>query len=69
MSGGDPIANIKLLEGPAKNLAVSTMEGKIFKTTLSKWRDAQASSSGPKRMSTDYSECMGSRPWAYLETA
>jgi hypothetical protein len=36
MSGGDPIANIKLLEDPAKNLAVIMKHGKTFKDTLSK---------------------------------
>jgi len=36
MSGGDPIANIKLLEDPAKNLALIMTDGKIFKNTLSK---------------------------------
>jgi hypothetical protein len=45
MSGGDPIANIKLLE----NLAVTMKDGKIFKNTLSKQRDAQEPSSIPKR--------------------
>jgi hypothetical protein len=49
MSGGDPIANIKLLEGPAKNLAVIMKDGKISKNTLSTQRDAQEPSSIPKR--------------------
>ena len=31
---GDPIANIKLLEDPAKNLAVIMKDGKIYKNTL-----------------------------------
>ena len=29
---GDPIANIKLLEQPAKNLVVIMKDGKIYKT-------------------------------------
>jgi imidazolonepropionase-like amidohydrolase len=33
---GDPIADIKLLEDPAKNFVVITKDGKIFKNTLSK---------------------------------
>jgi hypothetical protein len=45
MSGGDPIANIKLLE----DLAVIMKDGRIFKNTLSKQRDAQEPSSIPKR--------------------
>jgi hypothetical protein len=49
MSGRDPIANIKLLEDPAKNLAVIMNDGKIFKHTLSRQRDAQEPSSIPKR--------------------
>jgi hypothetical protein len=36
MSGGDPVANIKLLEDPAKTLAVIMKDGKTFKNTLSK---------------------------------
>jgi len=32
---GDPIANIKLLEDPGKNLVVIMKEGKIYKNTLS----------------------------------
>jgi imidazolonepropionase-like amidohydrolase len=32
---GDPIANIKLLEDPAKNLVVIMKDGKIYKNSLS----------------------------------
>ena len=31
---GDPIANIKLIEDPAKNFVVIVKDGKIFKNTL-----------------------------------
>jgi imidazolonepropionase-like amidohydrolase len=31
---GDPIANIKLIEDPAKNFVVIIKDGKIFKNTL-----------------------------------
>ena len=31
---GDPIANIKLIEEPAKNFVVIVKDGKIFKNTL-----------------------------------
>jgi hypothetical protein len=31
---GDPIANIKLLEDPGKNLVVIMKEGKVYKNTL-----------------------------------
>jgi hypothetical protein len=31
---GDPIANIKLIEDPAKNFVVIMKLGKIFKNTL-----------------------------------
>ena len=31
---GDPIANIKLLEQPAKNLVVIMKDGKIYKNAL-----------------------------------
>jgi len=31
---GDPIANIKLVEEPAKNFVVIVKDGKIFKNTL-----------------------------------
>jgi imidazolonepropionase-like amidohydrolase len=31
---GDPIANIKLIEDPAKNLVVIMKDGKIVKNTL-----------------------------------
>ena len=31
---GDPIANIKLIEDPAKNFVVIMKDGKIFKNTL-----------------------------------
>ena len=31
---GDPIANIKLIEDPAKNFVVIAKDGKIFKNTL-----------------------------------
>jgi imidazolonepropionase-like amidohydrolase len=31
---GDPIANIKLIEEPAKNFVVIMKDGKIFKNTL-----------------------------------
>ena len=30
----DPIANIKLLEDPAKNLVVSMKDGKVYNNTL-----------------------------------
>ena len=33
---GDPIANIKLIEDPAKNLVVIMKDGKIFKNILEK---------------------------------
>jgi imidazolonepropionase-like amidohydrolase len=33
---GDPIANIKLLEDPAKNLVVIMKDGKIYKNSLSR---------------------------------
>jgi imidazolonepropionase-like amidohydrolase len=33
---GDPLANIKLLEDPAKNLVVIMKDGKICKNTVSK---------------------------------
>ena len=32
---GDPLANIKLLEDPGKNLLVIMKDGKIYKNTLS----------------------------------
>jgi hypothetical protein len=31
---GDPIANIKLLEDPGKNLVVTMKDGKVYKNTL-----------------------------------
>jgi imidazolonepropionase-like amidohydrolase len=31
---GDPIANIKLIQDPAKNFVVIVKDGKIFKNTL-----------------------------------
>jgi imidazolonepropionase-like amidohydrolase len=31
---GDPIANIRLLDDPAKNLVVIMKDGKIYKNTL-----------------------------------
>lgn len=31
---GDPIANIKLIEDPAKNFVVIVKDGKIFKNAL-----------------------------------
>lgn len=31
---GDPLANIKLLEDPAKNIAVIMKDGKVYKNTL-----------------------------------
>ena len=31
---GDPIANIKLIENPAKNFVVIMKDGKVFKNTL-----------------------------------
>ena len=31
---GDPIANIKLIEDPAKNFVVIMKDGKIYKNTL-----------------------------------
>jgi len=31
---GDPIANIKLLEDPGKNLVVIMKEGKVYMNTL-----------------------------------
>jgi imidazolonepropionase-like amidohydrolase len=31
---GDPLANIKLLEDPAKNIVVIMKDGKIYKDTL-----------------------------------
>ena len=31
---GDPVANIKLIEDPAKNLVVIMKDGKIYKNTL-----------------------------------
>ena len=31
---GDPLANIKLIEDPAKNFLVIMKDGKIFKNTL-----------------------------------
>lgn len=31
---GDPIANIKLLEDPGKNLVVIMKDGKVYKNTL-----------------------------------
>jgi imidazolonepropionase-like amidohydrolase len=31
---GDPIANIKLLEDPAKNVVVIMKDGKIYKNTV-----------------------------------
>jgi hypothetical protein len=31
---GDPIANIKLLEDPGKNLVVRMKDGKVYKNTL-----------------------------------
>ena len=31
---GDPIANIKLIEDPAKNFVIIMKDGKIFKNTL-----------------------------------
>jgi len=31
---GDPLANIKLLEDPGKNLAVIMKDGKIYKNTV-----------------------------------
>jgi imidazolonepropionase-like amidohydrolase len=33
---GDPLANIKLIEDPAKNVLVIMKDGKIYKNTLSK---------------------------------
>jgi hypothetical protein len=33
---GDPIANIKLLENPEKNLLVIMKDGQIYKNSLSK---------------------------------
>ncbi len=33
---GDPTANIKLLEDPAKNLVIIMKDGKIYKNTVSK---------------------------------
>lgn len=33
---GDPLANIKLLEDPAKNLLVIMKDGKVYKNTLGK---------------------------------
>jgi hypothetical protein len=33
---GDPIANIKLLEDPEKNLLVIMKDGQIYKNSLSK---------------------------------
>jgi imidazolonepropionase-like amidohydrolase len=31
---GDPIANIKLIEDPAKNFVVIMKDGKVYKNTL-----------------------------------